>query len=117
MVCFDHELKLREIDTLKKPYAVRNTMSLAFTTGIVDFFQPDRKLDDCELYSDEEPVASTIDNFAQNNKVERVVSFKKEEEQTEENISPGREVRSRHSFKSKSVLGENDPRKANVQIM
>ncbi len=46
MKSFENELKMKQIDNIRRPYAVRNALSLSFRTMIAEFWVPDPKQDD-----------------------------------------------------------------------
>ena len=72
MKAFEYELKMKELDKLKRPYTVKCVISVCFQSSIVDMWKPDAKLDDHLIDSglDFEPQCPPLDNFAQNNKVQ-----------------------------------------------
>ena len=64
MKAFEYELKMKEIDQIRRPYTVRNAMSICFQSSIIDFWQPDPKADDKLMEDEEEPRTPPMDNFA-----------------------------------------------------
>ena len=61
---------------------MRNTISCAFETFLIEVTDHDWKADDWVLVKDDdfEPVACTVDNFVQNQKLEKQQIIQKEEE-------------------------------------
>ena len=71
----DDNITFKEIDKLRKPYSVVNTLSMCLKNSIASVLKPDPKFDDQLLDIDEagvEPSCAEIDNCAGNSKIIKV---------------------------------------------
>jgi hypothetical protein len=72
----DDDIEFKEIDKKRKPYTVKNTLSLCFTNSISSVLCADPRADDqlaCTEDAGVEPVAAVIDTFSGNQKVNKLI--------------------------------------------
>eukprot|EP00347_Sterkiella_histriomuscorum_P023160 403335721 len=110
----EHILKVKELDKQVRPYAVRNSMMCCLINSILEVTKPDRKNDDYLLSNNDdeiEPNNSPLDNFAQNQKVDKMQILSKDSNREGNNTrtsinSPDK--KSRFSRKSKSIIDNEE---------
>ena len=71
----EEAITIKEIDKKRKPYAVKNTLSLCLKNSIASVLKPDPRFDDSLLCVEEscaEPVSAIIDNCKGDARVNKV---------------------------------------------
>lgn len=72
----EEAITIKEIDKKRKPYSVKNTLSMCLKNSIASVFKPDPRFDDsllCVEESCEEPLSALIDNCKGYAKVNKVI--------------------------------------------
>lgn len=72
----EDDISFKEIDKMRKPFAVTSTLSMCMKNSIASVLKPDPRADDELLETEdagEEPVPARTDNFTANSKINKVV--------------------------------------------